>query len=289
MYQICFDESRVYTEINMMHTSRSIEILTKLKVAILTSIVLSFFSVSSFADYVDSKSDFGAYFSIKTYEERHPYTNEAFMQQDGWMIGIDTNSETYDSSNFYTFYRSKFAYGQVDYSSAGTGTMAGISDWQFETAAALGQGFEGQSFRTTPYAGIGFRYLLNKMGTKLSSTGHYGYDRASRYIYIPLGVTFETNPVNESFWTFRAEYDFFIYGQQTSYLSSLAGHSDITNDQDDGSGVKLSAKYNIDKNGGVEAFADLWDIADSKLDTTGTFMEPRNSTVEMGVRVFWSF
>ena len=62
-----------------MHTSRSIEILTKLKVFILTSIVLSFFSVSSFADYVDSKSDFGAYFSIKTYEERHPYTNEAFI------------------------------------------------------------------------------------------------------------------------------------------------------------------------------------------------------------------
>ena len=40
MYQICFDESTVYTEINMMHTSRSIEILTKLKVVILTSIVL---------------------------------------------------------------------------------------------------------------------------------------------------------------------------------------------------------------------------------------------------------
>ena len=37
----------------MRHTSRSIEILTKLKVVILTSIVLSFFSVSSFADYVD--------------------------------------------------------------------------------------------------------------------------------------------------------------------------------------------------------------------------------------------
>ena len=200
----------------MRYLSKNVGVFTKVKAAILTSIVLSFFSVSAFADYVDSKSDLGAYFSIKTYEERHPYTNQNFMQQDGWMIGIDSTSESYDSSNFYSYFRSKLAYGQVDYSSAGTGTMPGISDWQFETAAALGQGFEGQSFRTTPYAGIGFRYLLNKMGTKLSSTGHYGYDRESRYIYVPLGVTFETNPVNESFWTLRAEYDFFIYGQQTS-------------------------------------------------------------------------
>ena len=260
-----------------------------MKYIITTFVIVFGLSTSSFADYLDSKNDFGVYGSIKTYEERHPYTNEAFMQQDGWMIGIDSNSENYDTSNFYSLFRTKFGYGQVDYASAGTGTMAGIADWQFEGAFAFGQGLEGQTFRTTPYIGGGFRYLLNKMGTKKSSTGHYGYDRTSRYVYIPIGVTIETNPVNESFWTFRAEYDYFVYGQQTSHLSSLAGYSDITNDQEDGSGVKLSAKYNFDKNGGVEAFADLWDIADSKLDTTGTFMEPRNSTVEMGVRVFWSF
>jgi len=260
-----------------------------MKDIIITFVIVFGLSTSSFADYLDSKNDFGVYGSIKTYEERHPYTNAAFMQQDGWMIGIDSNSENYDTSNFYSLVRTKVAYGQVDYASAGTGTMAGISDWQFETAGAFGQGFEGKTFRTTPYIGAGFRYLLNKMGTKKSSTGHYGYDRTSRYLYIPIGVTIETNPVNESFWTFRAEYDYFVYGQQVSHLSSLVGYSDITNDQEDGSGVKLSAKYNFDKSGGVEAFADLWDIADSKLDTTGTFMEPRNSTVEMGLRVFWSF
>ena len=269
--------------------NKNVGILAKSRVVIFTAIVLSFFSVSSFADYLDSKNDFGVYASIKTYEERHPYTNQAFMQQDGWMIGIDTNTENYDTSGFYSLLRSKLAYGQVDYSSAGTGTMAGISDWHFETAFAFGQAFEGQTFRTTPYIGGGFRYLLNKMGTQKSSTGHYGYDRTSRYLYIPIGVTIETNPVNESFWTFRAEYDYFVYGKQTSHLSSLAGYSDITNDQEDGSGVKMSAKYNFDKNSGMEGFVDLWDIADSKLDTTGTFMEPRNSTIEMGLRMFWSF
>ena len=127
------------------------------------------------------------------------------------------------------------------------------------------------------------------MGTKKSSTGHYGYDRTSRYVYIPIGVTIETNSVNESFWTFRAEYDYFVHGQQTSHLSSLAGHNDITNDQEDGSGIKLTAKYYFDKDFGVEGYMDYWDIADSKVDITGNFMEPRNTTSETGIRFFWSF
>jgi hypothetical protein len=34
---------------------------------------------------------------------------------------------------------------------------------------------------------------------------------------------------------------------------------------------------------------DYWDIADSKLDTTGNFMEPRNTTSETGLRIFWAY
>ena len=34
---------------------------------------------------------------------------------------------------------------------------------------------------------------------------------------------------------------------------------------------------------------DYWDIADSKVDITGNFMEPRNSTAETGIRFIWSY
>ena len=34
---------------------------------------------------------------------------------------------------------------------------------------------------------------------------------------------------------------------------------------------------------------DYWDIADSKLDVSGNFMEPRNTTSETGIRYFWKF
>ena len=265
------------------------KILLKFNVAILTSIFLSFFSISSFADYIDSKNELGIYFSSKIYEERNPYTNSPFMAQEGWMIGINSNTENHDSSNFYSLFQTRLGYGEVEYTSAGTGSMSGIPDWHFEFIGAFGQGYEGQSSRITPYIGAGFRYLANLSGYRLSSTGHYGYDRVSEYVYIPIGINIETNPVNESFWTYRAEYDYFVYGQQTSKLSQIAGYSDVTNDQDEGYGMKFTGKYNYDNNSGVEVYMDYWDIADSKPDTSGLFMEPRNSTTEIGIRFFWSY
>lgn len=162
--------------------------------------------------------------------------------------------------------------------------MTGIPDYQFETTVYLGIPLEGSNSRTTIFSGLGFRYLLNASGLKLSSTGHAGYDRESRYVYIPIGVNIETGP-----WEFRGEYLYFLYGQQKSYLSQVsANYGDITNDQEDGSGIKLTAKYYLETNFGYEFYMDYWDIADSKLDVTGNFMEPRNTTSETGIRIFWS-
>ena len=86
------------------------------------------------------------------------------------------------------------------------------------------------------------------------------------------------------------EYDYFVYGQQTSYLSDISpNYPDITNDQEEGSGLKLSGKYHFDKSGGLEVYMDYWDIADSKLDISGNFMEPRNTTTELGLKFFCSY
>jgi len=68
-----------------------------------------------------------------------------------------------------------------------------------------------------------------------------------------------------------------------------ANYPDITNDQEEGSGLKLTAKHYLENNMGIELYMDYWDIADSKLDVSGNFMEPRNTTSETGIRVFWSY
>ena len=212
---------------------------------------LSFFSVYSFED---KKSEFGLYFGTKIYEERHPVDNSFFMSQDGWMMGLNANSETYEGSTYLGF-KGRAAYGQVDYQSAGTGTMTGIPDYQLEYTGYIGFPFENANSRGTYFTGLGGRYLLNASGLKLSSTGHAGYDRESRYVYMPLGINYEI----------------------------------VTNDQEEGSGMKLTAKYTSGDGFGYEFYMDYWDIADSKLDVSGNFMEPRNTTSDTGLRVFWKY
>ena len=242
---------------------------------------LSFFPVYSFEN---NKSEFGVYFGTKIYEERHPVDNSFFMSQDGWMIGINTNSETYERST-YLGLKGRAAYGEVSYRSAGTGTMYNIPDYQLEYTAYVGIPFENTKSRVTYFSGLGGRYLLNASGFRLSSTGHSGYDRESRYVYIPFGINFETE-----YWEFRGEYLYFLYGQQTSMLSQVSSnYQDITNDQEEGSGMKLTAKYYIKEGIGYELYMDYWDIADSKLDVSGNFMEPRNTTSETGIRLFWTY
>ena len=53
--------------------------------------------------------------------------------------------------------------------------------------------------------------------------------------------------------------------------------------------MKLTAKYYIEDGMGYEFYMDYWDIADSKLDVSGNFMEPRNTTSETGIRIFWTY
>ena len=157
--------------------------MKSLKILYVSLIVLFTTNLHSFEN---EKSELGFYFSTKVYEERHPVDNSFFMSQDGWMIGLNTNDEYYEK-DFYFGFKNRLAYGQVDYTSNGTGTMTGIPDYQLEQRI-LRIPFEGTNSRTTLFSGLGFRYLLNQMGLKASSTGHSGYDRESRYLYMPLGV-----------------------------------------------------------------------------------------------------
>jgi hypothetical protein len=254
-------------------------------ISILLSVIFLNIPIIHAKSLENKKSEFGIYFGTKIYEERHPVDNSFFMSQDGWMVGVNNSSETYDSSSYFGF-KNRLAYGEVDYTSAGTGTLVAIPDYQFESTLYFGIPMEGTNSRTTIFSGLGGRYLLNASGLKQSSTGHSGYDRESRYVYLPIGVNYESG----GSWEFRGEYLHFLYGQQTSYLSQVSSnYKDITNDQEEGSGMKLTAKYYSDKDFGYEIYMDYWDIADSKLDATGNFMEPRNTTSETGIRVFWAY
>lgn len=69
-----------------------------------------------------------------------------------------------------------------------------------------------------PHTGIGYRSLFDNQAGQMSS-GENSYDRSSKYVYLPIGVThrMKINDVHKIETNF--EYDYLIQGTQASNLS----------------------------------------------------------------------
>ena len=79
----------------------------------------------------------------------------------------------------------------------------------------------------TPIIGLGYRWLYDDSGGETSSTRALGYDRQSQYLYIPVGGIFDFGEDIK----IKSQFNYLIAGRQTSYLSDIAGFSDVENDQ----------------------------------------------------------
>lgn len=147
------------------------------------------------------------------------------------------------------------------------------------------------------YAGYGYRRWFDGLGAH-SDRG--GYDRITRYHYLPLGVR----------WIFlqegwrvvaRAENDFFLYGHNTSRFSQLDQYeSNAQLIQDSGWGGRLSlaveGRVSDQMKAGAAVFFRHWRVDDSGTDSVkhidgghDRYLEPRNRTSFYGVRLFARF
>lgn len=184
-------------------------------------------------------------------------------------------------------------YGKMDYS--GSGTASGINDFQFEARALVARvlPLDAQGTQLTPYAGFGYRLLLDALGGTTTSTGAVGYDRLSQYEYLPLGV--EAKLPLAPGWSVKptAEYDYFLHGTQDSYLSEVSsGLSDMHNTQDSGYGLRGSLMVRLDGPRPIEfgPYIRYWNIKQSDTQpitfrgvTVGGGFEPANHTTEIGL------
>ncbi len=215
---------------------------------------------------------------------------------DIWMLKID----------------GRFSYGKVDYENSGT--MDDITDYILELRGLWGCDISVLKPLTfTPFIGIGYRYLNDDMSGKVTSTGALGYERESNYTYSPVGIEIIT-PLKNG-WSIGAttEYDVFWSGKQKSHLNdarlynSIVGYytyNDITNSQDKGYGVSGSIK--LQKKSRkldfvIEPYIRYWNIKESKTVTTstisengmwivtGTFVEPKNNSTEIGCKLAVKF
>ena len=190
----------------------------------------------------------------------------------------------------------RFAYGLLDYHSDPSGSLDNIDDYAIEFRGAAGYDFlltPGDLI--TPYVGLGFRYLYDAQGGRTTSTGASSYDRASHYLYAPIGVDFLKQLKND--WQFGAnlEGDVFLWGRQDSHLSDASiTYGDLENRQKNGYGLRGSLKL-IKKaelvNFLFEPFVRYWHIKNSELSTTVgptgvavTGFEPDNNTTEFGMK-----
>ena len=189
-----------------------------------------------------------------------------------------------------------FSYGKLDYESNGSGEDPGEPNYVYRLKLVAGWDLPfSETFRVTPYAGFGYRYLLDASGGRITDAGYYGYDRESTYAYLPLGMEVEKT-LSSLVLSARVEYDVFIDGTQKSHLGdAVAGLNTVKNDQNHGYGMEASFRVTQKTklvNLFVEPFVRYWKINDSDISTltysgvaVGYGLEPENKTTEYGTRV----
>ena len=225
------------------------------------------------------------------------------MENEGIFYGMHFGCTSRDwvstsSSNGGSVFKAegRFAFGRVDYDGGlqdlETGeitpdTINGINDLVLEGRVLLGADMLIQDILGTLYSGVGYRYLNDD-----PSFEPYGYERESNYLYIPLGGEIFANLMSDWYWGARIEFDYLAWGMQNSHLSDIdPAFPDIHNRQNSGYGYRASVRFEHKSKKAVfaiEPFYRYWDIDDSEVEY-GVWVEPDNSTKEIGVQLFWIF
>ena len=227
----------------------------------------------------------------------YAYREPNFVAQTGPYVGVN-GSYTHSFGPWFVTGNVIAGIGYLDYSSTGTGRIHGIWNYTADLRGLVGRDLPLGAWVASPYIGIGYRLLFDQAGGRNSTTGAAGYDRLSQYFYIPLGVSLG---IAAGDWVFRpsAEYDLFIHGIQTSYVSEVGFDNDPVNQQTHGYGVRAAFLAETRTSWGNIAFGPFfryWNIGRSQNATLSlggtpafTVFEPANNTVEAGATLRWRF
>ena len=228
------------------------------------------------------------------------YHESDVMEKTGIMYGVvgsyiyrSSVGRTFDPSNAWMLRADgRLAFGKVNYDGEfWDGTPASgdnIDDYLWEVRGLLGYDFKNKTARTTPFFGVGYRYLNDN-----SSDQDGGYERESNYLYFPIGLEFLFP--SENSWSFGAtiEFDVLLWGKQKSHLGDPFGTVD--NLQNSGSGFRASLKFQNKGGFVLEPFVRYWSISNSSTevmvidDLPVSLQEPKNETTEVGLRAIWTF
>jgi len=252
---------------------------------ILPAVLLLFISGAAFAQ--DKPVNFSLAFETSSYTYQEPAVG---VKLNGPKYGVSAEYLAWnpDTGGLFAAAQGVVMTGNVTYNgflmNNAPYSYSGISDYYFEGRFLLGFVAKADNIGSDfwPYLGIGYRYLFDGMGASPN-----GYDRTSRYIYVPAGLNARFRMINGWALTLNGEYDIFLNGRQTSDFGEV-----ITNNQNDGFGARASVR--LSKNlGSVSLFAEpfyrYWHIKDSDVSYSyllGAYLyEPENHTNEYGLKI----
>lgn len=216
-----------------------------------------------------------------------------FMSNTGYKYGASITGIENLGDDYYLIGSFRYATGDVEYTSA-SGT-ADVSDDVYEGRILLGSEAIVENYLLSSYIGVGYRRLDND----LRDFGSGGYRRTSQYLYIPIGVTHRFLLDQFSRLSTSIEYDYFLKGEQKSYLSDIgpsyaAVFGDPINKQKHGYGARINTAYE-QMNWSIGAFFNYWHIGDSETnyyyDGSDVYSarEPKNDTKEVGLEIKYRF
>ena len=239
-------------------------------------------------------------FDMTSYSYREVDQNGNFFMEDKsapflFSVGIrnwgdDKSIAKKRSSNWMSLYTLEYSFGNVDYTSAGTGTMKkeyykSRLEYYVSTISKVGAN------DLKPFIGLGYRDLLDDSGFKQSSTNHLGYDRLSQYFYMPIGAIWYMSET----LSLKSQYNYFILGKQTSFLNEILPNNysiNPENTQSIGWGVDLTLRSKLNNKWSTYGFFRSWNIEDSDLTSCSPLtycMEPKNQTHEIGAGISYNF
>ena len=264
---------------------------------ILTKLIIVGILFANYSQIVESAE---LTLDISSYSYREVDQNDNFFMEDKsapflYGVGIrdwgdEKKNPIVRNTNWMLLYTLEYSFGNIDYTSAGTGTMKKqYYKGRFESYIGTNRVVGANDL--LPYIGVGYRDLLDDSGFKTSSTNHLGYDRLSQYYYIPLGAIWY---ISESL-SLKSQYNHLIEGKQTSFLNEVLPNTYSINPQNTqrlGWGIDLTLRLKLNNKWSSYGFYRSWSIEDSDLVTCSPLiycMEPKNQTNELGAGISYQF
>ena len=234
--------------------------------------------------------------TISGYRYKEPAPNVVINAA---LFGLDYAGTYAFGNDWFVKAGGRFTYGTAKYS--GNGTQSNIPYYYWDLRGLAGYDFsfaELGGYTLAPFTGFGYRYLFDDQ-KDTTTIGSNSYQRSSTYLYVPVGIThrMKVNDIHQL--ETSLEYDYLIQGAQASYLSQSSAYlSNVTNHQYRGYGLRFTSMYQFD-NWSVGPYVYYWSIQNSNYVTqsttvgstryTSTWYEPGNSTIELGIKLAYTF